>query len=153
MVGAKHPHTGAKFRTPERNHVLPDVSCHYLAVLRGSVVENPLNEIVAILIAGDIDQGNASAVSASFTNAVQVATKKIRPSDFETLLDHFGCKLVGAVLGRISNNMVHSAASVGGSTVFTNMLDAPVAELAVGHNINIGQNFFDTWSLSPLSAT
>lgn len=153
MVGAEHSHTRAEFRTPERNHVLPDVSRHDLAVLRGSIIENPLNEVVSILVAGNVDQGDSSAIPASFADTIQVSTKEVCPSNLETLFDHFGRKLIGAVLGCISDDMVDGAASVGGSTMLANVLDAPVAELAVGHNVNVGQNLFNTGPLLAMSAT
>ena len=43
--------------------------------------------------------------------------------------------------------MVNSPAAVRGRTVFTDVLDAPVTELAMGHNINVGKNLLNARTL------
>ena len=43
--------------------------------------------------------------------------------------------------------MVSSSTTIGGSTVFADVLDTPVAELAVSDNIDARQDFVDTGSL------
>jgi uncharacterized protein YunC (DUF1805 family) len=46
--------------------------------------------------------------------------------------------LIHAVFGAVTKNVVDGAAAISGSTVFADMLNAPVAELAVGNDINAG---------------
>lgn len=67
--------------------MLPNMGGDHLSMLRRSVVENPLDQVVAILIARNIDQGNTGAVSATFADAIKVATKKICAANLETFLD------------------------------------------------------------------
>jgi hypothetical protein len=118
-----------------------------LPMLGSSIVEDPLDEVVAVLVTRNVNQRDASAVSTSFTNAVQVARKKIAAPDLETLLDNLGSELVSAILRCISNNMVNGSAAVRGGTVFADVLDAPVSKLAVGNNVNVGKHFFDARTL------
>ena len=47
--------------------------------------------------------------------------------------------------------MVDGAATVGRSTVFADVLDAPVAELAMGDHIDASQNLIDAWTLMCVS--
>ena len=55
--------------------------------------------------------------------------------------------MVHAIFGGIPENMVNRTASILRSSVFANMLDAPISELAVGDNVNAGEDFIDTRSL------
>lgn len=77
MVGAEHANARAKLGTSKRNHVLPNMGSNHFSMLRGGVVEDPLDQVVAILIASNIDQRNASTVSAAFADAVKVTAKKV----------------------------------------------------------------------------
>ena len=77
MVGAKHTDARSEFGTPERHHVLPDVGSHHLTMLRRRIIENPLNKIVAILVAGNIDQRNPGAIATSLADTVEIATQKV----------------------------------------------------------------------------
>lgn len=102
-----------------------------------------LNQIVAILIAGNVDERNARPVSTALTNAIEVAGEELGAANLETLLDNFGSELVGAVLGSISNDMVDRTAAVTGRTVLTDVLNAPVSKLAVSNNVDIGEDLFN----------
>jgi hypothetical protein len=126
------------------------MSGNNLAMLRGGVVEDPLYEVIAILITRDVDQRDTCTVTTALTNSVQVTAEKFRTSNLETLLDNLGSELIGAVLGSITNDMVNSPTTVRRSTVFTDVLNAPVTELAMGHNVNIGKNLLDTRTLLKL---
>lgn len=127
--------------------MLANVGGHNLAMLRRGIVENPLNKVVSVLVARNIDQRDASAVSSTFAHAVQVASKELAPSNLEAFLHHFGSELVGAVFGCVSDNMVDGSAAVRRTSVFADVLDAPISKLAVGNNVNVGEHFFNAWTL------
>lgn len=131
--------------------MLPDMSCYYLAMLGSRIVEDPLDQIIAILVAGNINQWNSSAVSATFADTIKVATQKLSASDLETFLDNFGGELIGAVLCRVPNHMVNSSASVGRSTVLAYVLNAPVSKLAMSHDIDVGKDLFNARALDKVS--
>jgi hypothetical protein len=122
-----------------------------LAVLGGSMGENVLDEVVAVLIAGDVDQGNPRTVDPALADAVQVAAQKLGAANLQTLLNNLGGELVHAVLSSIADDMVDGPATVRRSAVLADVLDAPVAKLAVGDNVDIGQDFLDARTLQPTS--
>ena len=120
-------------------------------MLSSRVVEYPLNKVVAVLITGNINQGNASAVLSTLTHTIEVTTQEIRAADFETLLHDLGCKLVSAILCCVTNYMIYSTTAIRRSPVLANMLNAPVAKLSVGYDVDIRKNFFDAWALVHVS--
>lgn len=120
---------------------------NHLPMLRSGIVENPLDQVVAVLIAGNVDQGNASAVSTSFTNAVKVTTKEIGAANLQAFLHDLRSELVGAVLGSVANNMVDGATAVWRSTMLADMLNAPVAELTMSDDVNVGKDLLNAGSL------
>lgn len=88
MIGAEHTDARAKLGAAQGDHVLADVGRHYLAVLRAGVGEDVLDQIVAVLVAGNIDEGNARAIHAALADTVKVTAKKLRATNLETLLNH-----------------------------------------------------------------
>lgn len=109
--------------------------------------QNVLNEIVAILVAGNIDEWNSRTIKTTFADAIQVATQKLDATYLQTLLDNFRRKLVHAVFRSISNDMINGTTAISRSTMLTNMLDAPISKLAVSDNINACKYLFDTGTL------
>ncbi|KAK1251144.1 hypothetical protein MKX07_005699 [Trichoderma sp. CBMAI-0711] len=79
---------------------------------------------------------------------MRISTQELGTTNLETLLHNLGGKLVGAILCSVSNDMVDGPAAVRGSTVFADVLDAPVSELAMGHNVDIGENLFNAGTLA-----
>ncbi|CAF3511994.1 unnamed protein product [Fusarium graminearum] len=77
MVGAEHADTRTKLGTSQGDHVLSDVSGNNLAMLRRGVVENPLDEVVAILITRDVDEWDACTIATTLTDSVQVAAEEV----------------------------------------------------------------------------
>lgn len=148
MVGAEHSDTGSKLRASERHHVLSDVSSDSLSMLRSSVVEDPLNQVVAILVAGNVNERDSSSISPTFADTIQIPAQEITTPDLETLLHHFGSKLIGAVLGSISNHMVNGPAAVRRAAVLTDVLDAPIAELPMSDNVDVGEDLLNAGALS-----
>lgn len=116
-------------------------------MLRCCVVEDPLNQVVAILIAGDINQWDPSPITTAFTNSVKVASKKLSTSNLQAFLDNLGGKLVCTVLGSIPNDVVNGTASIRWSSMLANMLNAPIAELPMRNNIDVREDLFDAWPL------
>lgn len=88
-----------------------------------------------------VDQWNTRTVSAPFTDTLKVALQKVRTANLKTLFDDLRCELVHTILGGITKNMVDGAATIGRSTMLANMLDAPIAELPVGHDVDAIENF------------
>lgn len=132
--------------------MLADVSSDHVSVLGIGVGQDVLDEIVAILVAGNVDQRNAWTVETTLADSVKVAAKKLRASDLETLLNDLGSELIHGILCSVTNDMIDSTAAVGGGTVFADMLDAPVAKLAVCHDVDVGKDFFNAWTLQYRSA-
>lgn len=149
-VGAEHADAGAELGATKRNHVLPDVGSDDLAVLVGSVGQDVLDQIVAILVAGDVDERDAGTIVATLADTIEVATQELRAADLEALLDNLGCELISAILGGIANDVVDGAATVGRGTVLADVLDAPVAELAMGNDVDVGKDLLDAGALLSL---
>jgi hypothetical protein len=68
--------------------VLSDVGCHYFAMLRSRVVQDPLNKIVSVLVTRNVDKGDASAVKTPFADTIEIPTKKVAATNLQTLLNH-----------------------------------------------------------------
>jgi hypothetical protein len=151
MVGAEHTDAGAKLGASEGDHVLSDVCRHHLSVLGGSIVENPLHQVVAILVAGNINQRDPGTITAALADTVEVAAQELGTPNLETLLHHLGGKLVSAVLGCITDDMVNGPAAIRRSTVLADVLDAPVPELPVSNDVDVGKDLFDAGPLSSVS--
>lgn len=127
--------------------MLPDVSGNDLAMLRIRVSENVLDEVIAVLVAGNVDEGNSGAVHTPLTNSIKVAAEKLGATDLEALLDNLGSKLIHRILSSVSNDMVNGTAPVRRSSVLADVLDAPVAELTVGDDIDVGKDLFNAVAL------
>ena len=147
VVGAEHADAGTKFGSSQRDHVLAYVSSNDFAVLRVGVGEDILHEVVAILIAGDIDQGDPGSVDAALADAVEIPSKKLGTSNLETLLHNLGCKLIHAVLGSIADDVVNRATTIRRGSMFTDVLDAPVAKLAMSDDVDVREDLLDAGTL------
>jgi len=132
--------------------VLADVGGDDLATLSISMAENVLDQVVSELVAGDIDERHARAVSASLADTVKVTVKELGATDLEAFLDNLAGKLVHAVLGSKTEDVVDSVVTVRDGAVLADVLDAPVAELTVSDDINAGKNLVDTGTLVILEA-
>jgi signal recognition particle GTPase len=127
--------------------VLANVLSDNLTMLRVGVREDVLDEVVAVLIARDINQRNARTIVTTLTNSIKVASKEINTTNLEALLNNLGSKLIHAVLGSIADDMVNGSATISWSTMFADVLNAPIAELAVSNNVNTSKNFFNARTL------
>lgn len=147
VVGAEHADTGTKLGATERHHVLANMSGDNLAMLGVGVRQDVLDEIVTVLIAGDVDKGNAGTFVPALADTVKIAAQKLGATNLQTLLDHLGRKLVHAVLGGISNDMVDGSAAVSRGAMLADVLDAPVAKLAMSDNVDIGKHLLNARTL------
>jgi hypothetical protein len=150
-VGAKHANSRAELGSTKRDHVLADVLSNNLTMSWVGMSENVLNEIIAVLITCNVDQWNTRAIEATFANTIKIAAEKFGTANLEALLDYLGSKLIHAVLGCIADNMINCATPISRGAVLANVLDAPVAELAVSNNINAGKDLFDARALNRIS--
>jgi hypothetical protein len=128
--------------------VLADVSGYNLPMLLRGVGQDVLDQVVAILIAGDVDERNTRAIGTTLADTIQVAVEKVWPTNLEALLNDLGRKLVGAVLASVANDVINGSAAVARSPMLADVLNAPVAELTVGDNVDVGKNLFDAGTLS-----
>ena len=147
MIGAEHADAGTELGSSQRDHVLAYVSSNDFAVLRVGVGEDILHEVIAILVAGYVDQGDPGSVDAALADAVEIPSKKLGTSNLETLLHNLGCKLIHAVLGSIADDVVNRATTIRRGSMFTDVLDAPVAKLAMSHDVDVREDLFDAGTL------
>lgn len=113
------------------------------------VGQDVLDQVVAVLVAGDVDQRDARTVRTAFADAVQVAREELRSSDLEALLNDLGRELIHAVLGRVADDVVDGTAAIGGSAMLADVLDAPVAELTMGDDVDVCQDLLNAGTLRP----
>lgn len=147
MVGAKHADARAKLGSAKRDHVLADMGSDDFAVLGGGMSQDVLDEVIAILVAGDVDEGDPWAVNPPLANSVEVPPQELRTANLQTLLNDLGGELVHAVLGGVTDNVVDGPAAVRRSAVLAYVLNTPIAELAMGDDIYVGQNFLNAGAL------
>jgi len=128
--------------------VLADVGRNGISVLWVGVGQDVLDQVVAILVAGDVDERNPGAVNSTLADAVQVTAQELGSANLQTLLYHLGRELVHAVLGCVADDMIDGSAAIGGGAVLADVLDAPVAELAMSNDVDVLQDFFDAGALN-----
>ena len=109
------------------------------------------DQLRRILAKLTVNQRHAWTILASFADPLKVAIKELITTDLETLLNHLGSILVHAVLSTEAKDMIDSSATISGRTMLANMLDAPVAELTVGDDIDTGEHLVDAGTLMPVS--
>ena len=73
-VSAKHANSRAKLGSTERDHVLADVGSNNLTMSRVGMGENVLDEVVTILITGNVDQWDSRPIMTTLANTVKVVT-------------------------------------------------------------------------------
>jgi hypothetical protein len=98
-----------------------------------------------------VNQRHAGSVRTAFADALQVTIQKLAVANLEALFDYLGSILIGTVLSGEAKNVVDSTAAVSGSSMFADVLDAPVSELTMGDDIDAGKYFVDTGALVMVS--
>lgn len=127
--------------------MLADVSRHNITLLRAGVGQDVLNQVVSVLVAGDVDQRDPGTIDPTLAHAVEVAGQEIDATDLETLFHNLGGVLIHAVLGCESDDMINRTASILWSTMLAYVLNAPVAKLAMGDDVDAGKDLFDAGPL------
>ena len=94
-----------------------------------------------------VNEWNAWTIRAAFTHTLKIAFQEVRSTYLQALLNDLGCELVHAILSGITKNVVDSAATVSGEPMLTDMLDAPVAKLSMGDNVDAMKHFVNARSL------
>ena len=110
--------------------------------------ENVLDEIVAVLVAGDVDQWDARTIETAFTDSIKIAAEEVNTANLEALLNDLGCKLVHAILRSIADDMVNGSAAVSWGAMLADVLDAPVAKLPMSNDINACQDLLNARALN-----
>jgi hypothetical protein len=95
-----------------------------------------------------IDQRHARAISTTLTHPLQIAVQELVATNLEAFLNHLGGILVNAVVRGETKDMIDGSGAVGWGAMLADMLDAPVAELAMGDDIDTGEDFVDARTLA-----
>lgn len=132
--------------------MLSDMDGNLLSLLLMGIHENPLDEVVSILITSNVNQRNSWSVRVRCGNYVEVSVKELNATNLETFLNNLGSILINAIAVGVDKNVVNDTSFVRRSTMFTQVLDAPVAELTVSNEVDVGDDFFDRGSLLLLDA-
>ncbi len=77
--------------------MLADVNGDLLTLMVMGVHEDPLDEVVAILITSNVDEWDAWTIWTSSGDDSKVAIQEFKPTNLETLLDDLGSELINAV--------------------------------------------------------
>jgi len=118
-----------------------------LPVLWVGVGQDVLNQIVSILIAGNVDEWDTWAIISSLANAVEITAEKLNTSNLEAFLNNLRSELVHAVLRGVADDVVDSTSAICWSTMLTDVLNAPVAKLSMSNDVNAGKDLLDAWAL------
>lgn len=151
-VAAEHCNTRAKLGAAERDHVLADMDGHLLALMGMSVHQDPLNEIIAVLVPRNVDEWNARTICTCGGDDAQVPIQELVAADLETFFNDLGGKLIDAVVVGVAQDVIDNAALVRRGAVLAEVLDAPVAELTMSNEINVGDHLFDGRALLVFNA-
>ena len=127
--------------------MLANMRSNNFPVLWVGVLQNILNQVIAILITGNVDQRDAGTIQATFTDTIKVTTKKVDTTNLKAFFNNLRSKLIHAVFGSVTDNMVNSPATISWCSMLADMLNTPVAELSMGNNVNAGKNFFNARTL------
>lgn len=80
-VGTKHADSRTELGTSQRDHVLSNMSSDHVAVLRASVGQDILDQVIAILITGNVNERDARPVRAALADSIEVLSEKLRPAN------------------------------------------------------------------------
>lgn len=116
---------------------------HLFALMMVGVHENPLDQVVAVLVARNVNERDAWTIRVSSGDNPKITIQKFRTSNLEAFFNNFGSKLVNAVVVGVGQDVVNDTALVWRGAVLAQMLNAPVAELSMGNEVNVGDDFFD----------
>ena len=127
--------------------MLADVDCDLLSLMMVGIHQNPLYQIVAVLVTGNINQRNARTIWVCGSDDTKVALEELSTANLQALLYNLGGKLTNAVSVGIAKDVVHDSALVWRGAVLAEMLDTPVSELPVGDEVDVCDDFFNGGAL------
>lgn len=78
----------------------------------------------------------------------EITLHEFGTTNLQTFLNYLGGKLVDAVIVGVGKNVVDDTALIRWRTVLTQMLDAPIAKLAMSDKVNACNDFLDGGALS-----
>lgn len=120
------------------------MNSNLFSLLLVCVHEDPLNEIVAILITSNVNERDTWSIWMSSGDDIEVTIKKLDATNLETLLDNFRSILVDTVAIGIDQDVIDDPTLVRRGAVLTEMLNTPIAKLAMSDKINVGDNFLNS---------
>lgn len=94
-----------------------------------------------------VNQRHAGTIRASLADTIQIAIEEVGVTNFQALLDDLGSELIHAVFSGEADNVIDGASTVRRVAMLTDVLDAPVAKLAMSDDVDASQNFIDAWAL------
>jgi len=65
-----------------------NMDCDLLPLVVMSIHQDPLNQVVAVLVAGDVDEGDARTVRMCGCDGSQIMIQKFDAANLETFLNH-----------------------------------------------------------------
>src|SRR5690242_13352375 len=103
-----------------------------------SIHQDPLDQVVAILVASNVNERNPRTVWSGGSDNTKIAIQEIHSTDLEAFFHDFGCKLVNAVVVRVGENVIDDTTLIGRGSMLAKVLNAPVAELTVSDEVDVG---------------
>ena len=94
-----------------------------------------------------VNERHARTIGTTFADSVKVAIHELRAANLQALLDDLRCKLIDTVFGSEAKDMFGGTTLVSRKAVLADVLDAPVAELAMSDQIDAGDDFVDARAL------
>jgi hypothetical protein len=92
--------------------VLANVNGDLLTLMMMRVHQNPLDEVIAILVASNVNEWNARSIWTSGSNDSKIVIQEFKTTNLETLLDDFRSELVDAIAIRVGENMIDDSSLV-----------------------------------------
>jgi hypothetical protein len=92
--------------------VLADVDCDLLSLMMVGIHQNPLYQIVAVLVTGNINQRNARTIWVGGSDDAKVTPEELNTANLQALLYNLGGKLIDAVVVGIVKDVVDDSALV-----------------------------------------
>ena len=123
--------------------MLANVDSDLLALVSMGIHQDPLDQVVPVLISSNVDERDAGTIWTSSGDDTQILIQELVAANLQAFLNNLGRELINAVVVRVVEDVVDNAALVWRRTVLAEVLDTPVAELTMRNEINVGDDLFD----------
>jgi hypothetical protein len=133
--------------SPERHHVFANMKGNLISHGRRAILQEVLNEIVAMDVGTDIDQRHTWTTWFLFRDLGDVGLEEFVATSFQCLFDDFGGELVGAVGCCVIEDDFKGTETVFWMAVFDNVLDDPISPLTTSNGVDIFKDLLNTRSL------